>query len=157
MRSFDSLTEQEILALSITSEEEDSRIYGDFVQSLRENYPASADIFRRMQAEEIEHRKRLYERYRSKYGEHLPLIRRQDVRGFIQRRPVWLSKPLSLDMIRRTAESMEAETRRFYLRAAARSTDASTRELLTELAEAEGGHATIAERLENEISPDAAS
>src|SRR5580704_7248358 len=103
MRSFDSLSEREVLALAISSEEEDSRIYGDFAESLRESYPATADLFHKMQAEEIEHRRGLYERYRQKYGEHLPLIRRQDVRGFLRRTPVWLIKPLSLEKIRRTA------------------------------------------------------
>ncbi|HWE01968.1 MAG TPA: ferritin family protein [Tepidisphaeraceae bacterium] len=155
MRSFDSLTEQEILALAISSEEEDSRIYGDFAQSLQEHYPTTADMFRKMQAEEIEHRKGLYDQYRKKYGEHLPLIRRQDVRGFVRRKPVWLYKPLSLQTMRRTAESMEVETRRFYLKAAERSTDASVRELLTELAEAERGHVSMAERLQDNISPQA--
>ena len=154
MRSFDSLTEREILALAITSEEEDGRIYGDFVESLRETYPETADLFRKMQAEEIEHRRGLYERYRQKYGEHLPLIRRQDVRGFLRRTPVWLIKPLSLEKIRRTAESMEVETRRFYLRAAERSEDASIRELLTELAEDERGHVALAGQLEKSINPD---
>jgi rubrerythrin len=154
MRSFDSLSEREILALAISSEEEDSRIYGDFAESLRETYPATAELFKKMPAEEIEHRRGLYERYRQTYGEHLPLIRRQDVRGFIRRTPVWLIKPLSLDKIRRTAESMECETRRFYLRAAERSQDASVRELLTELAEAERGHEMSAAQLEASISPD---
>jgi len=154
MRSFDSLSEREILALAISSEEEDSRIYGDFVEGLRENYPATADMFKQMQAAEVEHRRALYDRYRAKYGEHLPLIRRQDVRGFVRRQPVWLLKPLGLDLMRKTAESMEMETRRFYLKAAERSNDASTRQLLNELAEAERGHAHLAEHLEGEISSD---
>jgi rubrerythrin len=154
MRSFDSLTEREILALAITSEEEDSRIYGDFAESLQANYPATAEMFRKMQAEEVEHRNGLYERYRKTYGEHLTMIRRHDVRGFIKRPAVWLIKPLSLEKIRRTAESMEAETRRFYLKAADRSSDISIRELLTELAEAERGHEAMAEKMEASISPD---
>ncbi|MDB5358332.1 MAG: Rubrerythrin [Phycisphaerales bacterium] len=153
MRSFDSLTEQEILALAITSEEEDSRIYGDFAEGLKADYPATAELFRGMQQEETEHRRRLYERYREKFGEHIPLIRRQDVRGFVSRRPVWLVKPLGLDTVRKTAESMETETRRFYLRAAERATDASVRELLTDLAEAERGHVTAAENLEEKLLP----
>lgn len=151
MKSFDDLTEQEILALAITAEDEDSRVYGDFAESLRVNFPSTAELFKKMQAEEVGHRTRLYERYRTKYGEHLPLIRRQDVRGFVTRTPVWLTKNLSLGTIRKTAESMELENRQFYLRAAARSTDASIRELLTVLAEEEKGHATTAEHLEEQI------
>ena len=137
MRSFDSLTERELLALAISSEEEDSRIYGDFSESLRDGYAASAELFKKMQAEEIEHRQCLYERYRTKYGEHLPLIRRQDVRGFMRRKPVWMTKPLSLETIRKTAASMEKEARRFYLQAAERSTDVNVRELFTKLADDE--------------------
>ena len=154
MRSFNSLTEQEILALAITSEEEDSRIYADFAQRLGEKYPSSAELFKKMEAEEVEHRRCLYERYRQRFGEYLPLIRRQDVRGFVRRRPVWMTTSLSINTIRHTAESMEVETRRFYLRGAERSTDASTRELLNELAEAERGHALTAERLAESITPD---
>ncbi|MDB5171702.1 MAG: Rubrerythrin [Phycisphaerales bacterium] len=153
MRSFDSLSEQEILALAITSEEEDSRIYGDFAEGLKADYPATAELFHGMQQEETEHRRRLYERYREKFGEHIPLIRRQDVRGFVSRRPVWLVRPLGLDTVRKTAESMETETRRFYLRAAERATDASVRELLTDLAEAERGHVMAAENLEKKLLP----
>jgi rubrerythrin len=153
MRSFDSLTEREILALAIASEEEDSRVYGDFAEGLKDNYPATAELFRGMQQEESEHRRRLYERYREKFGEHIPLIRRQDVRGFVTRKPVWLVQPLGLDTVRKTAESMETETRRFYLRAAERATDVSIRELLTDLAEAERGHVTAAENLEEKLLP----
>ncbi|MDB5330220.1 MAG: Rubrerythrin [Phycisphaerales bacterium] len=153
MRSFDSLSEREILALAIASEEEDSRVYGDFAEGLKDNYPATAELFRGMQQEESEHRRRLYERYREKFGEHIPLIRRQDVRGFVTRKPVWLVQPLGLDTVRKTAESMETETRRFYLRAAERATDVSIRELLTDLAEAERGHVTAAENLEEKLLP----
>jgi rubrerythrin len=153
MRSFDSLSEREILALSILAEEEDGRIYGDFVESLRETYPDTADIFRKMQGEEAEHRRRLAERYREKFGEHLPLIRRQDIKGFVRRRPLWLVKPLGPRAARKFAESMEIETRQFYLRAAERTNDLATRELLVDLAEAERGHASIAENLDASISP----
>jgi erythrin-vacuolar iron transport family protein len=153
MRSFDSLSEREILALAILAEEEDGRIYGDFVEALRETYPDTAEVFRKMQAEEAEHRRRLAERYREKFGEHLPLIRRQDIKGFAKRRPLWLVKPLGPKAARKFAESMEIETRQFYLRAVERTNDVSTRELLVDLAEAERGHAVLAEHLDAKIGP----
>src|SRR5215475_12947297 len=103
-RNFKDLSEKEILALAIALEEEDGRIYGDFVDGLRESYPASAQLFAEMQAEESGHRATLLELYRAKFGDHIPLIRRQDVKGFIARRPVWLSRPLGLDVVRRQAE-----------------------------------------------------
>ncbi|MDQ2802026.1 MAG: rubrerythrin, partial [Pseudomonadota bacterium] len=106
MRSFSQLSEREVLALAITNEEEDGRIYADVVDGLREDYPASAKIFSEMVAEEGEHRGRLIELYRGKFGEHIPLIRRADVRGFSQRRPVWQVRPLGLDAVRDLAESM---------------------------------------------------
>lgn len=147
MRDFDELSEREILALAIASEEEDSRIYTDFAEGLRENYAASARVFTEMAAEENEHRRRLLDLYVEKFGEHIPLIRRQDVRGFITRRPVWQLRPLPLDKVREQAELMELETARFYHRAAARSTDASIRKLLGDLAETEESHEHMAEKL----------
>jgi rubrerythrin len=146
-KSFAQLTEQEILALSISSEEDDAHIYGDIADRVRKEYPATAQMFEAMQAEEIEHRRRLFDVYRARFGEHIPLIRRQDVRGFIQRRPVWLVRPLGLEAVRNLAQSMELETRRFYLRAASRVTQASTRELLLNLAEEEQKHSTLASDL----------
>src|SRR5207249_8315363 len=113
------MTEQEILALAISSEEDDARIYGDIAEGLRADYPGSATMFDEMQAEEVEHRHRLFELYRARFGEHIPLIRRQDVKGFVQRRPVWLVRPLGIEAVRGLAETMELETRRFYMRAAA--------------------------------------
>ena len=154
MRSFNSLSEQEILAIAIFAEEEDSRIYGTFAERFRESAPATAQLFTKMQAVEIEHRRALNDRYREKFGEHLPLIRRQDVRGFVTRRPIWLTEQLDLEKVRRTAQSMETETRNFYLRAAERSNDVTTRQLLLDLAEAERGHANLAEHMESEISPE---
>src|SRR5689334_16315795 len=130
MRSFDSLTEREVLALAISLEEEDERVYSDFADGLRENYPATAEIFEGMREEESGHRRRLIEVFRERFGEHIPLIRKHDVNGFIQRKPVWLMQPLSLDAVRARAASMEVETRRFYECAAARTTDAGTRQLL---------------------------
>jgi rubrerythrin len=147
-RNFKDLSEREILALAITLEEEDGRIYGDFVEGLRETYPATAKMFEEMQEEEDRHRRALIEIYRQRFGEHIPLIRRQDVKGFVDRRPVWLIRPLGIDVVRRQAEIMELETRRFYERAMERVTDASTRKLLGDLAEAERKHYALAESLE---------
>jgi len=155
-KAFKDLTEQEILALAISSEEDDARIYGDVAEGLRADYPASAAVFDEMRVEEIEHRRRLFELYRSRFGEHIPLIRRQDVKGFIQRRPVWLVRPLGLEAVRGLAETMELETRRFYTLAAATVTHASTRELLLNLAEEEQKHSALAAVLaEKHLTPDA--
>ncbi len=148
MRSFESLDEREILALAISLEEEDERIYADFAEGLRENFVASAAIFDGMRQEEAGHRRRLIELFREKFGEHIPLIRRQDVRGFVDRKPVWLVRPLGLDTVRNQAEAMEVETRQFYLRAAAKTRDASIRQLLDDLAEEELHHEHKAEELE---------
>src|SRR4029453_6763713 len=133
-------TEQEIIALAITNEEEDSRIYRGFAEGLRAKYPASAKIFDEMADEEVRHRTRLFELYRSKFGEYLPLIRRQDVKGFIAKKPLWLMQPLNLDEVRKFAETMEFEAARFYRKAAETTRDASVRQLLGELAEAEVDH-----------------
>jgi rubrerythrin len=153
MRNFSDLTEREVLALAIASEEEDARIYADIAEGLSENYPASSNVFAEMVAEEGEHRRRLIELYREKFGEHIPLIRRHDVSGFIRRKPVWQIRPLGLDSVRDLAESMELETQRFYRRAAARTTDASIRKLLGDLAEAEVEHERVATRLVAENLP----
>ena len=147
MRNFSDLTEREILALAIAAEEEDSRIYTDIAEGLRDEYPSSAALFTDMSAEENEHRRYLIDLYREKFGEHIPLIRRQDVRGFIQRKPVWQTRPLGLDAVRDLAESMELEATTFSRRAAARSEDASIRTLLGDLAEAEGSPEHNAGRL----------
>lgn len=147
MKTFDSLTEQEVLALAISLEEEDARIYGDFADGLQENYPDQAEKFRTMRREEDGHRHRLLELYRSRFGDHVPLIRRQDVRGFVDRRPVWLVRPLGLKTVQKTAESMEVETRRFYEAAGRRATDTGIRQLLGDLAEEERGHAHTAEQI----------
>jgi rubrerythrin len=147
-RKFKDLSEREILALAIALEEEDGRIYGDFVDGLRETYPGTAKMFEGMEAEESNHRRSLIEMYRQRFGEHIPLIRRQDVKGFVDRRPVWLIRPLRIDVVRKQAEVMELETRRFYEQAMERVTDASTRKLLGDLAEAERKHSALAEALE---------
>jgi rubrerythrin len=156
MRTFDSLSEREVLALAISLEEEDERIYADFAEGLREDFPATAAIFAGMREEESGHRRRLIELSRAKFGDHIPLIRRQDVRGFVERKPVWLLRPLRLEAVRGMAESMELETRRFYERAAARSQDASIRQLLDDLAQEERGHESRAEQLtEDKLQPSA--
>lgn len=150
MRSFDSLSEREILALAISQEEEDARIYADLAENLKTDYPATAEIFRAMVSEEEDHRRRLIESYRERFGEHIPLIRKQDVRGFIRRRPIWLTRQLGIDRVRKLAESMEMETRQFYEAAMKRTTDAGVRELLGDLAAQEREHTHIAEELEKE-------
>ncbi len=146
MRSFDSLSEREILALAISLEEEDERVYAEYAEGLRQNFPASAAVFDGMREEESGHRRRLIEFFRQKFGEHIPLIRRQDVRGFVHRNPVWLVQPLGLDTVRNQAGAMEVESRRFYEKAAARAKDASVRQLLDDLAQEERTHEDQARR-----------
>src|SRR5438552_14968522 len=147
MRSFESLTERETLALAISLEEEDARIYEDFAEGLKENYPEQARKFAELRRDEDSHRHRLLDLYRSRFGDHVPLIRRQDVRGFVRRRPVWLVRPLGLRAVQKTAELMEVETKKFYEAAARRATDAGLRQLLGDLAEEERHHAVTAERI----------
>ncbi|MFZ0826469.1 MAG: iron exporter MbfA [Verrucomicrobiia bacterium] len=147
MKTFDSLTEQEVLALAISLEEEDARIYEDFAAGLQANYPEQAAKFREMRREENGHRHRLLEHYRARFGDHVPLIRRQDVRGFVDRRPVWLVRPLGLKAVQKAAEGMELETKRFYEVAGRRTTDAGIRQLLGDLAEEERNHAHTAEQI----------
>jgi rubrerythrin len=147
VRSFDSLSEREVLALAISLEEEDARIYEDIAAAMRPTDPAAADEFRKMRAEEDGHRHRLLEDYRRRFGDHIPLIRRHHVRGFVHREPVWTDRPITRDEARGRAESMEAETRQFYEAAAGRTTDAGTRQLLGDLAEEERKHERTAEAL----------
>jgi rubrerythrin len=155
VKRFADLTEQEILALAITNEEEDSRIYRGFAEGLREPFPASAKVFDEMADEEVRHRTMLFDLYRTKFGEYLPLIRRQDVKGFIQKKPLWLVRPLGLDEVRNYAETMEYEAERFYRKAAETTRDASTRELLVRLAEIEAEHENLAQKLGKTIlTPD---
>ena len=143
-KKFKDLTEREILALAITSEEEDGRIYGEFADALRDSYPATAEMFEEMRAEEAVHRDRLLGLFRQRYGDHIPPIRREDVRGFLQRRPVWMMRPLGVKVARRQAEIMEIEASRFYARAASRTGDVATRELLNMLADEERKHTRAA-------------
>ena len=147
MKRFADLSEQEVLALAISNEEEDSRIYRDFAEGLRPGFPDTAKMFEEMAAEEVHHRGLLYDLYRTRFGEHMPLVRRQDVRGFIRHKPVWLVRPLGLDEVRKYAAAMEYETARFYRKAAESARDASVRELLVKLSEAEDKHQDLAENL----------
>ena len=148
MKRFAELSEQEILALAISSEDEDSRIYRGFAQGLREQFPSSAKVFDEMADEEIRHRTMLIDMHREKFGDYLPLIRRQDVKGFVHHsKPLWLMRPLGLDEVRKFAERMEYEAERFYRKSAEAARDISIRKLLTELAEIESEHETLAHQL----------
>ena len=155
-KNFKDLTEREIVALAIALEEEDGRIYGDFIDGLRDTYPASAKMFEEMQAEESGHRASLIEIYRQRFGDHIPLIRRQDVKGFVQRRPMWLVRPLGIHAVRKQVEIMELETRNFYERAMQQVSDASVRKLLGDLADAERKHSAAAHALGEKILTDEA-
>jgi rubrerythrin len=150
-KNFKDLTEREIVALAIALEEEDGRIYGDFIDGLRDTYPASAKMFEEMQAEESGHRASLIEIYRQRFGDHIPLIRRQDVKGFVQRRPMWLVRPLGIHAVRKQVEVMELETRNFYERAMQQVSDAGVRKLLGDLADAERKHSAAAHALEQKL------
>ncbi|EQD68163.1 Rubrerythrin [mine drainage metagenome] len=149
------LTEQQILALAISLEEDDARIYEQYADTLRENYPASAQMFTVVAQEEHQHRHRLIDLYQSKFGDRIPLIRRQDVRGFIERKPIWLIQPLDIGKIRRQVEMMESESEAFYAKAAQRSQDAAIRKLLGDLAAEESVHEAKAESIESELITDA--
>jgi rubrerythrin len=138
--AFSDLTERDLLALAIGGEEEDSRIYQSFADRLRDNYPQSAGIFDAMAIEERAHRDWLYACYRERFGEFLPPIAREDVKGFLKRRPVWLNESLNLDQMRQTAEIMEMQAAQFYEKAAEKCTDLAVRQLLVRLAEIERGH-----------------
>ena len=155
-KRFSDLSEQEILALAISSEEDDARIYRGYAEKLRPEYPDSAKVFEGMALEEDQHRQRLIDLHRDRFGETIPLIRREHVAGFYHRRPVWLVENLGLERIRDEAEAMERDAERFYLTAAANTTDAATRKLLGDLAAVEAGHQNAAVKLEAEhLSDDA--
>jgi len=151
-KKFKDLSEREILALAISLEEEDGKIYGDFVDGLRDTYPATAKMFEEMQEEESHHRQALIDRYRERFGDHIIHIRREDVKGFINRRPVWLARPLRIGTVRKQAESMELETQQFYERSIERIADAGTRKLLGDLALAERKHTAMAESLDKHMT-----
>ena len=147
MRSYESLSEKETLALAIALEEEDARIYDDFAEGLKENHPEQAKQFAKMRRDEDTHRHRLLDLYRKRFGEHIPLIRREDVRGFVKRRPVWLIRPLGLKAVQKQAELMELETKCFYETSVRRAIDTNMRQLLGDLAEEERRHAHTAEQI----------
>ncbi len=147
MRNFSDLNEQEVLALAISLEEDDERTYDNYAHYLQPNYPDSAAVFQAMAAEESGHRRRLIDLYRNRFGEFIPLIRRNDVRGFMHRPSIWLGQPLGLERIRERAETMEMESLRFYRRAARQTKDASLRQLFDDLASEERRHETKAESL----------
>ena len=157
-KRFKGLSEQEVLALAISSEEDDARIYRDYAERLREAYPDSAAVFDGMAEEENEHRRRLIDLHRARFGDVIPLIRREHVSGYYARRPVWLIENLSLERIRQEAAAMEQDAERFYLAAAARTSDAATRQLLGDLAAAEAGHHNSAQDLtEKHLNSDSRS
>ena len=155
MKSFGDLNEQQVLALAISNEDEDNRIYRSFAGGLRASYPDTAAMYDKMAEEEIGHRDMLLELHRKKFGEFLPLIRRQDVKGFVPRRAIWLNRPLGLDAVRKFAEEMEFETARFYRRAAEAAHDDAVRDLLTRLAAAEDKHQQLAQELGEKLEPSA--
>ena len=150
MKTFNELSEREILALAITQEEEDGKIYGEFVERMRPTHPKTADALAAMRDEESSHRHQLTETYRQKFGDYIPLIRRQDVRGFVNRKPIWMNRVLTVDQVRKEIGSMEQETRRFYEVSAQKSTSAPVRQLLSDLAEEESKHVELAEELERQ-------
>jgi rubrerythrin len=156
MKKFSELKEHEVLALAITSEEEDSKIYLNFAQKLRDDYPATANMFEDMAKEEQDHKNMLYDMYRTKFGDHIPYITRQDVKGFMKRNSIWLLDGLRIDTIRKQAAMMEIEASSFYENAAARAQDIDVRKLLGDLALIEKGHEIKAnESEERHLSTDA--
>lgn len=156
MKAFSDLSEQEILALAISLEEEHGRIFADYADGLKADFPASAKIFNEMAEEEHVHRRQLIDVYTAKFGSHIPLIRRQDVKGFVKHEPLWMVRPLGLDKVRAQAEAIEFETRQFYEKAVSRASDAGIRKLLGDLAAAEREHIGIAQQLgEEHLTTDA--
>ena len=150
-KAFSELSEREILALAISLEEDDVRIYGDYADRLRADYPDTAKLLKTMQDEELVHAQRLIASYRAQFGEHIPFVQRQDVKGFLRRKPLWLAKMLSVQQVRKEIEVMEAESMRFYQTAAKRTTNLSVRQLLDELAAAEQAHEDLAGKLKTDL------
>ncbi len=150
MKRFDDLSEPELLALAISNEEEDSRVYADFSHSLREEYPSTANMFADMAAEEGEHRRQLIDIFTERFGDHIPLFRRQDVRGNLARKPHWQVRAAGVDAVRRHAAEMERSAERFYRLAASRTSDARVRKLLGDLADTEANHERRAATIEDE-------
>lgn len=154
-KAFKDLNEREILSLAISLEEEDGRTYGEFAQRLRDSYPATARMLEEMQGEESDHRNRLIEQFRARFGEHIPLIRRQDVKGFVSRPAWWMAESIGPAAVRKAIESMESETQNFYRAAQGKVNDAATRKLLGDLADAEAKHTVAAGQIEKQVfNPD---
>lgn len=153
MRSFSELTERDLLALAISSEEEDGRVYADFAHDLRDEYPGSAQMFADMAAEENEHRRKLIDVFAERFGSHIPLVQRQEVRGWVQRKPAWQVRAMGIEAVRRHVQQMEQDAGRFYQQAASRTTDAGIRKLLGDLAEAELAHEHTAGAIEQRRLP----
>ena len=153
MRSFSELTERDLLALAISSEEEDGRVYADFAHDLREEYPGSAQMFADMAAEENEHRRKLIDVFAERFGSHIPLVQRQEVRGWVQRKPAWQVRAMGIEAVRRHVQQMEKDAGRFYQQAASRTSDAGIRKLLGDLAEAELAHEHTAGEIEEKRLP----
>ena len=150
-KAFSELSEREILALAISLEEDDARIYGDYADRLKSDYPDTSKMLKAMQGEELVHAQRLMEASRAQFGEHIPFLQRQDIKGFIRRKPLWLAKVLTVQQVRKEVELMELEAMRFYQTAAKRTTNLSVRKLLGELAVAEQDHEDLAGRLSREL------
>ena len=147
-KRFSDLSDEEILALAISSEEDDGRIYRTYADRLRDEFPHTAEIFNTMAAEEDRHRQRLIARFKARFGDTIPLIRREHVAGYYNRRPIWLVENLSIERIREEAAMMERDAHQFYLNAAQRTQDADTRKLLGDLAAAEARHERLAQSTE---------
>ena len=153
MRSLSELTERELLALAIASEEEDSRVYADFAHELSRDYPDSARVFSDMAAEENEHRRQLIDLFVNRFGAHIPLVQRQEVRGWVQRKPVWQVRAQGIEAVRRHVQQMEQDAAHFYQQAAARTSDAGIRKLLGDLAAAELQHERTAGEIQQKRLP----
>ncbi|NQX79052.1 MAG: ferritin family protein, partial [Hyphomicrobiaceae bacterium] len=151
---FSDLSEQQIIALGISAEEDDARIYRSYAERLRDDYPDSAKIFDGMAEEEDQHRRQLIELHQRRFGDVIPLIRRENVAGFYRRNPVWLIENLGIERIREEAANMEAAAHTFYLKAASQVTDADTRKLLGDLASEEADHVAAADKLEQKYIRD---
>jgi erythrin-vacuolar iron transport family protein len=154
MRNFDDLSEREILALAISNEEEDARIYADFSDGMHEDYPATAKVFNEIAVEENGHRRRLIDLFVSKFSDHIPLVRRQDIRGYIPQKPVWQMKPLGIEAARAHTHEMERAAARVYRQALTRTNKAPVHKLLGDLAEEEGKHDKLATGLEHVVLTD---
>jgi rubrerythrin len=153
MRNFSELTERDLLALAISSEEEDGRVYADFAHDLREEYPGSAHMFADMATEENEHRRKLIDVFAERFGSHIPLVQRQEVRGWVQRKPAWQVRAMGIEAVRRHVQQMEKDAGRFYQQAASRTSDAGIRKLLGDLAEAELAHEHTAGEIQEKRLP----